>query len=82
MADALYAKVKEILADVLMLENPDVITPDSHIVTDLGAESINIAEITIALENEFGLALPDESLQKVSTVQALVAFIAELGAKA
>lgn len=81
MQDALYAKVKEILADVLMLENPDIITPEAHIVKDLGAESINIAEITIALENEFDLVLPDESLQKVSTVEALVAFIKEQGAE-
>lgn len=82
MEDALYAKVKEILADVLMLEDPDRIQPTSHIVSDLGAESINIAEITIALENEFDLALPDESLQKVSTVEALVAFLRQEGATA
>lgn len=82
MEDALYATVKEILADVLMLEDPGIITPESHIVTDLGAESINIAEITIALENEFDLVMPDESLQKISTVQALVTFLRELKATA
>lgn len=72
-APDVYARVKDILVDVLMLEDPDQVTPAAHVVNDLGAESINVAEIAVAVENEFGIPVPDEMLADVSTVGALVA---------
>lgn len=72
-ASDVYARIKEILLDVLMLEDESVVTPDAHIVNDLGAESINVAEIAVAVENEFGIPVPDEMLAQVSTVSALAA---------
>lgn len=74
-ASDVYARVKDILVDVLMLEDAGAVTPDAHIVNDLGAESINVAEIAVAIENEFGIPVPDEMLAQVSTVGALVATV-------
>lgn len=67
----LPARVKDILVDVLMLDDPGLVTPEAHIVNDLGAESINVAEIAVAIENEFGIPVPDEMLAEVTTVAAL-----------
>ena len=67
-----YDRIHAILADVLMLEDPSVIKPDTHIVRDLGAESLNIAEIVVAIENEFGLEVQLETVHQAPTVQQLV----------
>lgn len=72
---ALQAQIVAILADVLMIEDPATLRPDAHIVRDLGAESINIAEITVALENEFDLFIEDDQMRQVATVEALVDFV-------
>ena len=69
------ARIHDILVDVLMLEDPAAVTPDAHIVNDLGAESINVAEIAVAVENEFGIPVPDEMMQGVTTVAALTAAV-------
>lgn len=74
--DSTYARVEAILIDVLMIEDPTRVTPEARIVHDLGAESINIAEIVVAIENEFDLVVEDEAIQKASTVSALVACVA------
>lgn len=68
-------RVKDILVDVLMLEEPGRVVPGAHLVHDLGAESINLAEIVVALENEFGLAVRDEAMQQARTVGELVAYV-------
>lgn len=72
-ATEVYDRIKEILVDVLMLEDEGAVTPGAHIVNDLGAESINVAEIAVAVENEFGIPVPDEMLAQVTTVEALAA---------
>ena len=69
------ACIRAILADVLLIEDPASIRLDSHIVKDLGAESINVAEITVAIENEFDLIIEDERIREVVTVGALVDFV-------
>lgn len=73
---ALQALIVAILVDVLLIEDPATVRPEAHIVRDLGAESINIAEITVALENEFDLYIEDEQMRQVATVEALVDFVA------
>ncbi|GEM_PF-1205314 len=72
---ALQTQIVAILADVLMIEDSTTLRPDAHIVRDLGAESINIAEITVALENEFDLFIEDDQMRQVATVEALVDFV-------
>jgi acyl carrier protein len=65
-------RIQAILVDVLMLDDPSVVTRDAHIVRDLGAESINLAELVVAIENEFGIeGIPPDAMGQVSTVSAL-----------
>lgn len=45
-----------------------LITPESTLIDDLGADSLDIAEIVIALENEFSVDVPDEDVEKMTTV--------------
>ena len=61
-------KIREIVARVLNLDVEDV-TPDKAFAEDLDADSLDIAEIVIAIEDEFGITVPDEALEKVVTVQ-------------
>ena len=61
-------KIREIVAKVLNLDVDDV-TPDKAFGEDLDADSLDIAEIIIAIEDEFGVSIPDEALEKVVTVQ-------------
>ncbi len=61
-------KIREIIAKVLNLNVEDV-TPDKAFGEDLDADSLDIAEIIIAIEDEFGISIPDEALEKVVTVQ-------------
>ncbi|MBP3729051.1 MAG: acyl carrier protein [Lachnospiraceae bacterium] len=61
-------KIREIIANVLNLNVEDV-TPEKSFGEDLDADSLDIAEIVIAIEDEFGITVPDEALEKVVTVQ-------------
>ena len=70
-----YARVEAIMIDVLMIEDTARVKPEAQIVRDLGAESINIAEIAVAIENEFDITVEDEAIQKGATVQDLVRYV-------
>ena len=61
-------KIREIVARVLNLDVEDV-TPEKAFGEDLDADSLDIAEIVIAIEDEFGITVPDDALEKVVTVQ-------------
>ena len=62
-----FEKLKEIIADVLGC-NPDTITPDTTFVDDLGADSLDIFQIVMGIEEEFGIDIPTEEAEKISTV--------------
>src|SRR5439155_17329430 len=49
--------------------SPDVVTPTAELAEDLGVDSVDAVEFTLALEREFNVALPDESITEVRTVQ-------------
>lgn len=61
-------KIREIIASTLNLD-PEEITPDKSFSDDLDADSLDLAEIIMAIEDEFGVTIPDEALEKVVTVQ-------------
>ncbi len=67
-------KVKPIIADKLGIEQ-DQIKMDSNFINDLGADSLGLVDITMALEEEFGTEIPDEEASKLTTVGAMVDFI-------
>ena len=60
-------RVKEIIAKELEVE-PKQLTPEAKFIEDLGADSLDIVELVMALEEEFGLDIPDEEADKLKTV--------------
>ena len=75
MAD-LEAKVKSIIAEQLGVEEAEV-TNDASFVDDLGADSLDTVELVMALEEEFGMEIPDEDAEKISSVSDAIGYIKE-----
>lgn len=67
-------KVKEILADQLGVDE-ESIELDSLLVEDLGADSLDGIDIVMSVEDEFGIEVPDEVIESMSTVEDIVKFI-------
>ncbi|BDG60611.1 acyl carrier protein [Caldinitratiruptor microaerophilus] len=72
--DDIFKKVKAIIVDQLGVEESEV-TPEAHFIDDLGADSLDIVELIMALEEEFGLEIPDEEAEKIATVNDAVEYI-------
>lgn len=73
--DEIIEKVRGVIAEQLNVEEDDV-TEDASFVDDLGADSLDIVELVMALEEEFGVSIPDEQAEKIRTVGDAVSFIA------
>lgn len=71
---AVEEKVKQIIVDQLGVE-PSEVTPTASFVDDLGADSLDRVELVMALEETFGVEIPDEDAEKISTVQDAVDYI-------
>jgi acyl carrier protein len=71
---ALEAKVKEIIANQLGV-NPDEVTNEASFIDDLGADSLDTVELVMALEEEFGMEIPDDEAEKIKTVGDAIEFI-------
>ncbi|HEY1939787.1 MAG TPA: acyl carrier protein [Candidatus Angelobacter sp.] len=67
-------KVKQIIIDQLGVDSADV-TAASSFVDDLGADSLDRVELIMTLEETFGIEIPDEDAEKISTVQDAVDYI-------
>ena len=70
----MFDKVKTILAKQLR-KDPALITPESHIKKDLGADSIDILQLLMRVEDQYGIVIPDESLATFETVGDVVAYL-------
>jgi len=68
-------KVKEIIVDQLGV-SADEVTPEAKFVDDLGADSLDLTELIMAMEEEFGVEIGDEDAQKIVKVQDAIDFIA------
>ncbi len=64
---AMKDKVVEIIANQLGIDHGDV-TPEASVVDDLGADSLDVVELVMALEEEFNLEIPDEEAEKIKSV--------------
>lgn len=69
-----FDKVKEIIVEQLGVDSDDV-TMESSFVDDLGADSLDIVELIMALEEEFDIEIPDEEAEKFPTVGDVVEYI-------
>ncbi len=72
----MFEKVKEIIARELMAEDEEI-TLESNIKDDLGADSLSIVDLAMALEDEFGVEIPDEDLENIKTVGDIVDYLKE-----
>jgi len=71
-----FDKVKEIVVEQLGVD-PEEVTMESSFIDDLGADSLDIVELIMALEEEFDLEIPDEEAEKFPTVGDVVDYIKE-----
>ena len=69
-----FEKVKGIVADQLGVEAEEI-KEDSTFVDDLGADSLDIVELIMRFEDEFGVEIPDEKAEKIKTVNDIVKYI-------
>lgn len=72
--DAIFEKVKEVIVDQLGVED-DAINPETSFIDDLGADSLDIVELIMALEEEFDLQIPDSEAEKIATVGDVIEYI-------
>ena len=71
---AIDEKVIDIIVDKLGVERAEV-TPEAAFVDDLGAASLDLVELIMAMEEEFGMEIADEDAEKLRTVQDVISFI-------
>ena len=69
-----FEKLKAIICDQLDLD-PENVTEDSLIIEDLGADSLDIVDIVMTLEEEFGVEVPDDAIENIRTVGDVVKYI-------
>lgn len=74
--EEIMGKVKKIISEQLGVDEGEV-TNESHFIDDLGADSLDTVELVMALEEEFGIEIPDEDAEKIQTVGDVQKYIEE-----
>ncbi|MCI8528200.1 MAG: acyl carrier protein [Lachnospiraceae bacterium] len=69
-----FEKLKNVIAEVLNVD-PDEITMDTTFIDDLGADSLDVFQIVMGIEEEFDIEIPAEKAEKISTVEEAVELI-------
>ena len=72
----IFDKIKDIIIDQLQVEESDV-NMDTNLMKDLSADSLDAVEIIMAIEDEYGIEIPDEEAEKIQTVGDLVIYVEE-----
>ena len=75
----IFEKVQKLLAEALNIDDASKITMESNIVQDLGADSLDMVELLMSLEDNFGITVPDEMANELVTVGAIVKYIESQG---
>lgn len=71
---AVQEKITEIIVEQLGVK-PEEVVPEASFVDDLGADSLDTVELVMALEEEFGIEIPDEDAEKIQTVGDAIRYI-------
>ncbi len=77
MSEEILARVVKVVADQLSVDTAEI-RPESSFQDDLGADSLDLVELIMAMEEEFDVKIDDEAAQKIKTVQNAVDFISSL----
>ena len=72
----IFDKIKDIIIEQLQVEESDV-AMDTKLMKDLSADSLDAVEIIMAIEDEYGIEIPDEEAEKIQTVGDLVRYVEE-----
>ena len=73
----MFEKIKEIIAEQLGIDDADTITLETSLIEDLEADSLGAVEVIMALEDEFGIEIPDEEAENFKTIGDICKFIDE-----
>lgn len=76
MAKVTFEEVRDLVAEVLRVKK-EPITPQSRFVEDLKADSLDLVELTMAVEDKYDIEVPDEDAQKLRTVQDAINYLNE-----
>ena len=71
----IFEKVKDIIADQLDVDYKDSIAMESVITDDLGADSLDVVDLVMALEDEFSVEIPEDQVENIKTVGDIVKYI-------
>ncbi len=71
---ALIDDIKEVVVEQLSV-NPDEVKEESKFVEDLGADSLDVVELVMALEEKFDIEIPDDEAEKIQTVQDVLNYV-------
>ncbi|MDX2065966.1 MAG: acyl carrier protein [Fimbriimonadaceae bacterium] len=74
MSEDILGRVVKVTVEELDVK-PEEVVPTASFTEDLGADSLDVVELVMALEDEFGVEIPDEDVSDIKTVQAAVDFI-------
>lgn len=70
-----FEKIKEILAEQFDVEEMSSLTMNTNIADDLGADSLDVVEVLMSIEDEFSVEIPDEKIETIKTIGDLVSYI-------
>ncbi|MDF2865805.1 MAG: acyl carrier protein [Clostridia bacterium] len=73
--EAILERVKEVISEQLGIEDVETITMDTTFIDDLGADSLDIVELIMALEEEFDMEIPEAEAEKIISVGDVVEYI-------
>lgn len=78
MSNSIEERVIKVIAEQLGVE-AEKVTPQAHFTEDLGADSLDLVEMVMALEKEFDCEIPDEEAEKITTVQSAIDYVKAQG---
>ena len=74
MSDTTEGKIKDIIVEQLGVEAGQV-NPEAKMIEDLGADSLDAVELVMAIEEEFGIEVPDEEAEKLTSVGDIIGYV-------